>query len=784
VPRPHTSRWYVLALLLAVAATFSEALFTSRGFYERDILGYWYPHIEVLIRTLREGAWPVWDRYVGFGAPLLADPNFSFLYPLTWLNLVVPPEPYFKLLVLTHVVWAALGAWRLARRWGMSDVAGFAAGAAYGLSGVFLASANLFHHFTGASWIPWVLFACERALLIPNMRSALWLGLVAAAQVLAGSGDMCLMSATLCGARLAWHLARAGCWSACGRPLRTLLGGAVLTLLLSAAQWLPTATQVPESARAHADRSSALFWSVHPLSLVDAVVPRLVGGAPLSEPLRHAAFESREPLIKSTYLGVGMVALGLLGFALSGRRGLGLGMSTFFFLIAALGRHAPPYLSLAQVPGFMMMRYPAKFLLPLALCVATLAGLGLDAWHRDWTRRERLAGSSVAVLLAAGAAASIGLTLWMTLAPARIGQWLSPYADPAAATAEAGGRLMHATVVAGTIALLLLWRQRSARVPRGATVCLLIVAIGDLVIAGRAVNGLAPSSLLSLRPQTVDLLRAAGARRIVSMVDSPTCRRIVRHPEGWTVAWTEELGRQARLRPPCGARWGLFGSFDGEFSGLGRAWAGPVSDAALQLRGRPSGLRLLQVAGVTHVVFLGRGDNGGMEQVAELESVFDCPIRILRVPRPLPWVYTVGGERQGGSVAALLDPTFDPRREAIVFAGRNAPASAAFQGQAHVLDERGDVLTAEAELSEPGLLVLLEAFDNGWCATVDGRPTEVLRANVLFRAVRLPAGRHVVRFTYRPASVIWGVVISLFGLTALASLALLLHRKSGLAKPR
>ena len=771
--RSRASRWCLVALLLAVGATFSEALFTSRGFYARDILGYWYPHIEVLVRTVGEGAWPVWNRYFGFGAPLLADASLGLAYPLTWLNLLIPPELYYKVFVLVHVSWGALGASRLARRWGTSELGALAAGVSYGLSGALLASMNLLHHPAGASWLPWVLVALERALLKPGVRSACWLGFAGAAQVLVGSGDMCLMAAALAGARLVWHLARV-CPSpnACRRPLMTLLGGAALTLSLSAVQWLPTAAQIPESARVYADRASMNFWSVHPLSLIDSLVPNLLSDAPISLSLRQTLFDSREPLLASSYLGVGMLALGLLGFALSGRRGRGLGAGCLFFLIAALGRHAPLHLALAQIPGFAMMRYPVKFLLPLALCAAALAGLGLEAWRRDWTRRDRLMGISVALLLAAGAAVSIGVTLWMRQGPGRLGPWLEEGADLRAAAAAAGGRLVHAAAVASAVAALLWWRQRRPGVPRGATACLLIVSIMDLVVAGRAVNDLAPRALLSLRPQTVDRLRAAGARRIVSVIESPACQRVVRAPAGWTAQWSAELGRQARLRPPCGARWGLFGSFDGEFTGLGRAWAWPVTEAALGLQGRPEGLKLLQLAGVTHLVLLGHDDNGGMEQVAELQSVFDCPIRILRVPEPLPWVYVVGEERQGASVADLLDPRFDPRRAVMIRDGRNASAGTAFHGTARLVEERGDALVAEVETTAPGLLVLLEAFDSGWRATVDGRPTEVLRANVLFRAVRLPAGRHIVRFTYRPASVIWGAAMSVFGIASLGLLAL------------
>lgn len=248
------------------------------------------------------------------------------------------------------------------------------------------------------------------------------------------------------------------------------------------------------------------------------------------------------------------------------------------------------------------------------------------------------------------------------------------------------------------------------------------------------------------------------------MIDeNAACQRVVRAPAGWTPQWSAELGRQARLRPPCGARWGLLGSFDGEFTGLGRAWAWPVTEAALRLQGRPDGLKLLQLAGVTHVVLVGHNGDAGMEQVAELQSVFECPIRILRVPDPLPWVYVVGEEQQGASVADLLDPRFDPRRVVMIRDGRNAAAGTAFHGTARVVEERGDALVAEVETNASGLLVLIEAFDAGWRATLDGEPAEVLRANVLFRAVRLRAGRHVVRVTYRPSSVLCGVALSMLG---------------------
>ena len=65
-----------------------------------------------------------------------------------------------------------------------------------------------------------------------------------------------------------------------------------------------------------------------------------------------------------------------------------------------------------------------------------------------------------------------------------------------------------------------------------------------------------------------------------------------------------------------------------------------------------------------------------------------------------------------------------------------------------------------------GFVVLRDSFDPSWRATVDGAPAQVVRANGLYRAVSIPAGRHVIRFRYRPRAL--GVGLTISGMTALA----------------
>jgi uncharacterized membrane protein YfhO len=82
-------------------------------------------------------------------------------------------------------------------------------------------------------------------------------------------------------------------------------------------------------------------------------------------------------------------------------------------------------------------------------------------------------------------------------------------------------------------------------------------------------------------------------------------------------------------------------------------------------------------------------------------------------------------------------------------------------------------VTLDVRARAPGQLVLLDTFYPGWHADVDGRAMPIRPADGAFRAVAVDAGRHHVRFYYRPASVLAGGVISIVGAVALAAFLLI-----------
>lgn len=65
-----------------------------------------------------------------------------------------------------------------------------------------------------------------------------------------------------------------------------------------------------------------------------------------------------------------------------------------------------------------------------------------------------------------------------------------------------------------------------------------------------------------------------------------------------------------------------------------------------------------------------------------------------------------------------------------------------------------DRLTYSARTANGALAVFSEVyFPWGWECTIDGKPAEIGRVNYILRAVRIPAGKHAVEMTFKPASV-------------------------------
>ena len=170
---------------------------------------------------------------------------------------------------------------------------------------------------------------------------------------------------------------------------------------------------------------------------------------------------------------------------------------------------------------------------------------------------------------------------------------------------------------------------------------------------------------------------------------------------------------------------------------------------------------------------------------ADFQRVHSGDVKIYRAMDTLPRAYLVGQATEvaddSGALAVLADAAFDPADRVVLLGPELAAAGlsnevqaikpAAANGRVSVDRFEPERVALQVDLPAPGVLVLSDSWYPGWQATVDGEPVPVLRANLLFRAVVLPAGVHDVVFEFKSASLRTGFMAALAA--ALVLLALL-----------
>ncbi len=766
-PRASRDLLAVIGTLALAAVLYPRAVFRGEAFFERDLHIDWYPRIAALARCLREGALPLWDPSYGFGRPLLADPSSQVSYPLSWPSLLIPLGSAYTVYVLVHLALAAVGTARLASALGAGRRGSLAAAGFFVLSGPLQSLLNLWHHFAGACWMPWVLLGIGGVARRPRLWRVLGLGLVAALQVLAGSADVCAMT-WLIGA--AWALARL---PPAGRARRlrfsaALLAAAAVAVGLSAVLWLPALDLVSHSERSELPVQVREAWSVPVAGLLRLVVPLDPARVPFERATWQRLYDrDTDPLLLSLYLSSIVMVLG--GAALAWRRvrrraALLLALASCALLLA-MGPHAPLYRLAALAPPVRVFRYPSKATLVVALALALAAGLGVRA-----IGRARLFGSwrnaAVAALLLAA-----GMIFWVERVLAKPDAW-------------------HvATLLAAAAAAVVAVLGRPGGMRAGVAGAALVgIAIADLVAAHADLNATTPPPYLLLRPTVLDHVDLSRRVYTYNYDWQPGVSESRLGPSHvyWSAVPPPGLDQRVfammRLRsylPEPGGLDPVEGSFDLDNRGL---YPRPLRDLTVALRGfegTPAHAKLLRLAGVGSVVALDQRGFEDLRLVARIEAFFPEPILVFAVDGALPRTFVVGCARQGDGPGALADPAFDPSAQVLLpqrtEAGLCGPA-----GRSRIVERVSDRVQLEVEADRSAFVVLSDAWDPGWRATVDGRPAVLLRANVAFRAVATPPGRHTIEMVYRPAAVRRGALVSLSTL----SLVLMLGLVTCLARAR
>jgi hypothetical protein len=305
-----------------------------------------------------------------------------------------------------------------------------------------------------------------------------------------------------------------------------------------------------------------------------------------------------------------------------------------------------------------------------------------------------------------------------------------------------------------------------------------------------SLNSTAPAEFFSYRPAALPLLPGREWSRVyVFDYTSPSAipdvvRSSPDRVPGYEAAaappgWLHAAAERTYPYPSLLATWAIEGSYDKDLENFYPAHLALVTRFFRLAEGKAAQTRLLQLGAVERVLSLHPQGFAGLPLLARLPSLFRGPVYVFAVPDAVPRTYVATRARLAEGMAALdtiLADDFRLQDDVAISRGPVitppvAPAppdvAPAPRGWSRVVSFRPDRIRLEADAPAGGYVVLVDTFDAGWKAAVDGHPAEILRANVAFRAIAVTAGRHTVDLWYRPRPVTWGLALTALTLAAL-----------------
>lgn len=758
---PHAPRWplasvfgIVFCAWLALSWPWLSGIVTIPW----DAKAHFHPQLQFLATAWHRSLSPFWTPYVFSGSPQVADPQSLIFSPPFALIAALNPAPDFRWSDGAVLGTLLVGGFCIVllfrdRNWHPAGAVVAALSFAFGAS----AAWRLQHvgQILSLGYFAVTLLLLSRALERRSLVYGFCAGLAAGFMVL-GRDQVALLGVyVLTGLTIAAIAMAKQPLAALTRSVSPLLAGVLGAALVATVPILLTIMLAQESNRPVIDLLGAEKGSLHPASLLTGLIANLYGA---SGPLENfwgppsPAWEQRfGPLdlflarnMGQLYLGLLpmllIITLGLVRGALFRREIVALTIASLIVLLYALGRYTPGFHLLFELlPGSSFYRRPADALFILGALLAILGGYLTHLVMTDTAPRGSIWQKLIEVALLLSA---LALAIWLAHTVGRLQLAIVPIA-----TALLCGMLATGALVAARGFAL-----------RGSARTAAIVLAAMLIVDLSANNG--PSESTALPSKNFEMLRADSRNETIALLKRETARtaapdrrdRIELAGIGFdwpNASLVHELDNTLGYNP---LRLGLYSKATGAGDHVAlpdQRTFSPLMPGYRSLVADMLGLRFI-ATGVPAEQIDKNLKPGDLVQIARTPDAY-----VYENPRALPRVVLVT-QAQKADFTAILDSGqwpagFDPR--STVLLDRDPPplpTGPAQAGSVRIVDYGTTEVTLAADAPRGGFVVLNDVWQHWWQVEVDGKPAELLRANVLFRAVAVPPGRSTIRFVFRP----------------------------------
>jgi hypothetical protein len=746
--------WPALALS-ALWAAFAWPWLSGAVTIPWDGKAHFAPQVQFLAASLARGEWPFWAPFVFAGHPQIADPQSMMFSPPMLLLAAVNSAP--SLWAIDTTVWltvlfGGLGVLVYGRIAGWHWAAAMIAALVFMFGAAMAWRVQHFGQVMSLAYLPLTLVCLRLAVREGSVLAGIGAGLLGAA-ILLGRDQVGLLAIyTLAAYAFVLLAGRMQQPDGRGRTVVALVCGALVGVVVVAMPLWMTLLLAEHSNRPDIEFAGAVAGSLHPALLLTLFSANLFGSAgAMAAFWGPPSFSWNDTgLFLAQNMGVAYVSL--LGLAalvygsLTGAAWRGEArfwtIATVVMLVYALGGYTPVFQWLyALVPGVDKFRRPADALFLVGGFAALVIGRVVTAWFAEVedSARRGVRTSAFAWIAAVGVIA-LGLSVALAVAAWRehAGEALFPVA-------------VGAVWLVGlcTVIAVALWLRPIRPLAAGAALVGFVAL--DLVVNNgpNGATALPTTAIDMLQPEAPHRTVKALKRRLAATRDDTRRDRaeLVGLGYHWPNAPLSHSLPVTLGANPVRLRWfaAATGAIDTVANVDQRAF--PPSFPGY---GSPLGRRL----GLKWVVLPADASPiGGLGEVAIARKNIG-PHAFYELPDPLPRAVFAArakvAEPERLMAGSLPDDFADPN--VVYLPPEAAPRRSGTSGAATVQIDRmaNTEVVIAVDADAPGWLILHDAWHPWWMATVNGAKAPVLRANGIFRAVAVGAGRSRVVFTFKP----------------------------------
>lgn len=798
---PRAWQWACAPAVFAVLTLlmFADLLFSGSkviSYVQNDLAMQFIPWRDFGFGELSRGHLALWNPHVYGGTPYFAGFQSALLYPPNWIHLILPVDLAINWIVAAHVFMLGYFVYFWCRGRSIGIAGSILAGVMFMFSGPYFLHLYAGHlpHLAVIVWAPLMLLALDKLASTGNIKWAIFGVGAASMQILAGHPQYVYYTGIIFTLYMLLNLILSKHRGALLGGFALMYFGAVMVTAIQFFSGVQAASEFVRSAGLKIETAGT--FSLPPSNFLTLIAPQFFGDLPMS-----ATVAPTVPYWGAGYLwelslfisvsGVAMAALGAFRWRFHGpipddesaitawvlaelqkkSQHIILLLMILVTALFAMGRYTIFYEWLYRnLPEYSSFRGTAKFGYLMTLFVSMFAAMGLDSLVK-----YRKVHFVVPTIVAAIALSFFiyGVSISVSGQNGAVGWW-GDFLNETVQRSRRAQELFNAGLLNAATDpkfIQMTAAHAASSVYLGAVTLLVVAGI----IAAARYHQHVPFAVLALA--ILEMVVFAFSTR--ATMDPSIGRQV-------PLAWQEALKRVAKdnrvaTAPIETANVGMSAGFD-------------------NINGYDPGI----LKRYAELFYASQGmDRAEAGQYLIFQQPTDVSVRILRMLRcqflfgppnqgplefrsPLPVAFLVSdwmrSTNETDMLATMFSAGFDPAKRAITLSPTNVPMmpSPNPPGTSSVIATGTDFVEVQADLQQPGMLVITNNFSSGWRVVPLESPQhdfDIVPVNYSQMGLPLYPGKHHLRIEYSPLAFRVGRLISILSIIGFGIWTVLLMRR-------